>query len=115
MVLVAMMLAPNLKYVVCDISHPYLLTNFGHVNQFPYPSSPYITLVGGTMVFQDGNSAMYETGWDGSSGGFSGDFPVPSWQAAQIAAYLQQPGLPTSYFNGTGRGLPDLSAPGKFS
>jgi tripeptidyl-peptidase-1 len=79
--------------------------------EFPYPSSPYITLVGGTDVYKDDKGRFYEIGWDGSSGGFSGDFPVPSWQAAQIAAYLQQPGLPTSYFNGSGRGLPDISAP----
>ncbi len=66
----------------------------------------------------DSNSQfMYEVGWGGgnggSSGGFSGDFPIPSWQASQVSAYLRQPGLPTTFFNGTGRGLPDLSAPGK--
>jgi len=59
---------------------------------------------------------MYEIAWGNglgaSSGGFSGDFPIPSWQAKQVAEYLKQPNLPTKYFNGSGRGLPDISAPG---
>jgi len=84
--------------------------------EFPYPSSPYITLVGGTVVRQNSSDdEMYEIAWGNglgaSSGGFSNDFSRPTWQAKQVDDYLQQPNLPTKYFNGTGRGLPDLSAP----
>lgn len=84
--------------------------------EFPYPSSPYITLVGGTVVRQNTtNDDMYEIAWGNglgaSSGGFSGDFSIPSWQSKQVAEYLKQPNLPTKYFNSSGRGLPDLSAP----
>ncbi|KAL6065020.1 Peptidase S53 domain-containing protein [Balamuthia mandrillaris] len=83
--------------------------------EFPYPSSPWITLVGGTVVKQNSSGQKYEVGWDGSSGGFSADFSIPSWQAADVAYYLKNaPNLPTSYFNGNGRGLPDISAPADY-
>ena len=46
--------------------------------EFDYPSSPYITMVGATYI--DANSAE-EVGATLSSGGFSKDFMQASWQA----------------------------------
>lgn len=82
--------------------------------EFPYPSSPWITLVGSTQVHS--NSGVFsQIGSTFSTGGFSNDFGIPSWQASQVAYYLNNcPNLPdSSYFNRSGRGLPDISAAGE--
>ena len=50
-----------------------------------------------------------------SGGGFSNTFGIPSYQSADVAAYLKNPSanLPkSSYYNATGRGYPDIAALG---
>ena len=43
--------------------------------------NPYITVVGGTLLTTDGARAWSaETTWDGSGGGISTLYPIPSWQ-----------------------------------
>lgn len=73
-----------------------------------FPSScPYVTSLGGTYV----NSAGTEVNVDFSSGGFSNYFAAPSFQASQIASYLQQPSVRAvaQYFNASGRAFPDVA------
>ncbi|KAJ7787984.1 family S53 protease [Mycena olivaceomarginata] len=73
------------------------------VPTFP-PTCPYVTSVGGTF-FQP------PTAFSSSSGGFSNLFPVPSWQAADTAAYLASIGDEHSgFYNPTGRGFPDVAS-----
>jgi len=45
--------------------------------------NPNITVVGGTQLSTTGTNGpwSYETTWPNSSGGFSTNFPIPSWQA----------------------------------
>jgi len=67
-----------------------------------YPSSsPQVVAVGGTAVAVDrpplGTVTFSETAWSGSGGGFSTQFPEPSWQQHTIGTT-------------SGRGLPDVSA-----
>jgi hypothetical protein len=63
-----------------------------------------VTSVGGTF-FQP------PTAFSSSSGGFSNLFPVPSWQAADTAAYLASIGDEHSgFYNPTGRGFPDVAS-----
>lgn len=97
--------------------------------EFPYPSSPWITLVGSTQLDavsrtnilsgynfrQVGSNDYTETGSYFSSGGFSNDFGTPTWQKAAVDYYLQNcPNLPpSSYYNASGRALPDISAAGE--
>jgi tripeptidyl-peptidase-1 len=73
-------------------------------------ASPYITSVGGTQF----NASSYtESGAPFSSGGFSNYWPMPGYQNATVAGYLNQPGLllpPTSLYNANGRAFPDVSA-----
>jgi tripeptidyl-peptidase-1 len=82
--------------------------------EFPYPSSPWITLVGATQVHES-SGVFSEIGSTFSTGGFSNDFGIPSWQAPQVAYYLNNcPNLPaSSFYNRSGRGLPDISAAGE--
>jgi tripeptidyl-peptidase-1 len=47
-----------------------------------FPTSPYVTTVGGTDGYQP------EAAWNGSSGGFSNYYPAPQYQTAQIANYF---------------------------
>lgn len=49
-----------------------------------------------------------------SGGGFSNQFPVPSYQQAATAEYLKKfpPPYPAGTFNASGRGYPDISANG---
>lgn len=73
-------------------------------------ASPYVTAVGGVT-----NGAMPESAWSGSSGGFSNIYDQPSWQTEAIATFLDTAAAagtlpPTSYFNSTGRGFPDIAA-----
>merc|ERR1711998_661895 len=49
----------------------------------------------------------------GSSGGFSNYWATPDWQKEAVAAYLKQPGVPSSSergYNTSGRGFPDIAA-----
>jgi tripeptidyl-peptidase-1 len=72
--------------------------------------SPYITAVGGTN-FQTKSKIGNETTWNCAGGGFSDQFPRPSWQDSQVNNYLKTAPLPsTSLFNENGRGYPDISA-----
>lgn len=71
-----------------------------------FPTSPYVTTVGGT----DGYSP--EAAWSGSSGGFSNYYPAASYQKADIATYFSVAAstLPTGgVYNTTGRGFPDVA------
>src|SRR5206468_2347156 len=57
-------------------------------------ATPYITQVGGTTLAMTGNGGAYqsETAWNwnngiGTGGGFSTNYPIPSWQqSANIGA-----------------------------
>ncbi len=67
-----------------------------------YPaSSQYVTAVGGTSLILDTQDRyLQETGWNGSGGGVSTVFAMPSWQ--------KKGGVPTS----TTRVLPDVAVVG---
>jgi subtilase family serine protease len=68
---------------------------------------PFVTAVGGTYLTQSHDEIAISF----SSGGFSTYFSQPPYQQSAIGAYLKQKGLPpSSYWNATGRGFPDLSA-----
>ncbi|KAL6298313.1 family S53 protease [Sparassis latifolia] len=73
-----------------------------------FPAScPYITSVGATQGVGPETAAPY------SSGGFSNNFPAPSYQTTATAGYVQ--GLGSTYsglYNPQGRGYPDVSAQG---
>ena len=75
--------------------------------------SPYITAVGGTN-FQQKSTIGNETAWDCGGGGFSDEFPQPSWQADAVNGYLNScQTLPDSQkYNAAGRGYPDIAALG---
>ena len=72
-------------------------------------SSPYVVSTGATTFDNTG----LEEGVSFSSGGFSNYFARPSFQDDAINAYLSQSNLPpSSYFNSSGRGFPDVAAIG---
>lgn len=78
--------------------------------------SPYVTAVGGTNFKQAGVIGE-ESAWSCGGGGFSDNFPQPSWQASAVKGYLSaaaaQNILPAaSLFNATGRAYPDVAALG---
>jgi len=85
----------------------------GYSFEFPYPSTPWVTFLGSTSLQTKSDGTYTEVGSTFSSGGFSGDFGTAPWQAAAVAKFLKTPNLPTSYFNATGRGLPDVSTVGE--
>ncbi len=70
-----------------------------------YPaSSPYVTAVGGTSLFLDSQDRyLRETGWNGSGGGVSTLFSMPSWQ--------KRGGVPES----AKRVLPDIAMLGDWN
>ncbi|MBI2127077.1 MAG: S8/S53 family peptidase [Thaumarchaeota archaeon] len=70
-----------------------------------YPaSSPYVTAVGGTSLFLDSQDRyVRETGWNGSGGGVSTLFSMPSWQ--------KRGGVPES----ANRILPDIAMLGDWN
>jgi tripeptidyl-peptidase-1 len=104
-----------------------------------YPGNcPYVTSVGGTMIYADqtvhspesvmhvdlgGSAANFS-----SAGGFSNYFPQPSYQQAAVAKYFAtaDPGYPSysefsvdvntteGLYNRIGRGYPDVSANGAY-
>ncbi|EPS94287.1 hypothetical protein FOMPIDRAFT_1134693 [Fomitopsis schrenkii] len=74
-----------------------------------FPSGcPYVTSVGATT----GTSP--ETAADFSSGGFSNVYATPSFQSADVKAYLASIGTEYSgLYNASGRGFPDVSTQGE--
>jgi len=74
-----------------------------------FPSGcPFMTSVGATTGIAPEVAATF------SSGGFSNYFAIPSYQAADVAAYKSAIGSTNSgRFNTTGRGFPDISAQGE--
>eukprot|EP00003_Mantamonas_plastica_P016728 TRINITY_DN2797_c0_g1_i1.p1 TRINITY_DN2797_c0_g1~~TRINITY_DN2797_c0_g1_i1.p1 ORF type:complete len:577 (-),score=172.75 TRINITY_DN2797_c0_g1_i1:76-1806(-) len=73
-------------------------------------SSPYIISAGATQFLQ--NHVGDEGAVTFSSGGFSNVFPQPAWQHDVVSTFLSRTEAPTSYFNSTGRGFPDISTLG---
>merc|ERR1711907_467573 len=75
--------------------------------------SPYITAVGGTDFVSD--EIGDESAWSAGGGGFSDTFARPSWQDDAVKSYLGSKEAelpPSSYYNSTGRGYPDVAALG---
>jgi len=76
-------------------------------------SSPYVTAVGGTQPASGFPEPNSESAVGLSSGGFSNYWSTPEWQKDAVAAYLKQPGVPSSSqrgYNASGRGFPDIAA-----
>jgi len=85
--------------------------NLGTSQEFDYPSSPYITMVGATQI--DAVTKV-EVGATLSSGGFSKDFMQPSWQTTAVNAYFNSGvKLPTEAYYAPGRAYPDIAAYGQ--
>jgi len=83
----------------------------GTSQEFDYPSSPYITMVGATFV--DAKTGV-EIGATLSSGGFSKDFMMPSWQADAVNAYFKSGvQMPSEDYYRPGRAYPDIAAFGQ--
>jgi len=87
----------------------------GTTQEFDYPSSPYITMVGATQIEK---STKKETGATLSSGGFSLDFMLADWQADAVNAYLawldqNKAAQPHEDYYRYGRAYPDLAAYGQ--
>ncbi|KAJ6566546.1 family S53 protease [Mycena capillaripes] len=84
----------------------------------PFPAGcPFITSVGSTGGINQ-FPGISEVGSSFSSGGFSNYFPIPDYQAKDVAAYLAWlDSLGTipedGRFNRSGRGFPDVSAQGE--
>jgi len=75
--------------------------------------SPYITSVGGTDFLNAGIGE--EMAWQSGGGGFSDSFAIPGYQKEAVAAYKSSADAnlpPQAFWNGTGRGYPDLAALG---
>jgi len=74
------------------------------IPEFP-ASCPFITTVGGTILFP-------ETAVSFSGGGFSNYFPRPSYQDAAVGSFLSKlpKGTYAGLFNPNGRAIPDVSA-----
>ncbi|KAK7031746.1 Tripeptidyl-peptidase sed3 [Favolaschia claudopus] len=86
------------------------------VAAFP-ASCPFVTSVGSTGGINQ-SPGISEIGSTFSSGGFSNYFPIPAYQAKDVAAYLafidSLGTIPESgRFNRSGRGFPDVSAQGE--
>jgi tripeptidyl-peptidase I len=83
----------------------------GTSQEFDYPSSPYITMVGATYLDKATN---VEIGATLSSGGFSKDFMQASWQADAVAGYFASGvQLPSEEYYAPGRAYPDVAAFGQ--
>jgi tripeptidyl-peptidase-1 len=83
----------------------------GTIQEFDYPSSPYITMVGATYVE---SGTKREIGATLSSGGFSKDFMQASWQADAVNAYFNKHvKMPHEKFYKPGRAYPDIAAYGQ--
>ena len=82
-------------------------------------SSPYITAVGATEMPTSSTSADATAGEQAaefSGGGFSSLFVRPKYQDAAVSHYLatagHAPSAPTTFYNTSGRAVPDVSAMG---
>lgn len=77
--------------------------------EFDFPSSPYITMVGSTGLSNTGE----ERAATFSSGGFSRDYYQPEYQQSACQGYLNSGvNLPTTSYDANGRGYPDVSTLG---
>eukprot|EP01038_Epipyxis_sp_PR26KG_P006142 gene6142-8469_t len=100
---VSVLLASGDNGVGCDTA--------GTTQEFDYPSSPYITMVGATYIDA---VTKKEVGATLSSGGFSKDFMQASWQADAVNAYFESGvTLPTEAYYKPGRAYPDIAAYGQ--
>eukprot|EP01065_Artemidia_motanka_P023375 TRINITY_DN2793_c0_g1_i1.p1 TRINITY_DN2793_c0_g1~~TRINITY_DN2793_c0_g1_i1.p1 ORF type:complete len:401 (+),score=116.11 TRINITY_DN2793_c0_g1_i1:382-1584(+) len=79
----------------------------------PLPTSPHALLVGSTDCPSEASPSAAIRGSQFSTGGFSGVWPQPSYQASVVSEYLKTPSLPKSLFNSSGRAYPDVSACGR--
>jgi len=81
-----------------------------------YPStSIYVTAVGATEFIGNSIGPEQATTSFGSGGGFSWNFPRPSYQNAAVNGYLSSQGShlpPAHFYNSPGRATPDVSALG---
>jgi tripeptidyl-peptidase-1 len=85
---ISVLLASGDNGVGCD--------NTGSSQEFDYPSSPYITMVGATYIDKSTNK---EVGATLSSGGFSKDFYQASWQSSAVEGYFASGiALPDEYY-----------------
>jgi len=78
-------------------------------------TSPFVTAVGATRFINGKDGAEMAVESFGSGGGFSWDFPTPSYQKAAVEHYLTQnkADLPWWFqYNAKGRATPDVSALG---
>lgn len=83
----------------------------GTSQEFDYPSTPYITMVGATYL---DSVTGKEVGATLSSGGFSKDFMLADWQADAVNAYFQSGvQMPKEDFYRPGRAYPDVAAFGQ--
>lgn len=79
-----------------------------------YPAScPFITSVGFTEGFAPEKMFESQTLYQ-SGAGASNVFPIPSWQAKDLAAYQKTLG-PLAFFNASGRAYPTIVANGRNS
>lgn len=77
--------------------------------EFDFPSSPYITMVGATALTASGS----ERAATFSAGGFSRDYYQPSYQSSAVEGYLNSGvKLPSTTYDANGRAYPDVSALG---
>lgn len=86
----------------------------GTSQEFDFPSSPYITMVGATYL---DSSSGKEVGATLSSGGFSKDYYRPEWQDEAVAGYFASSAYklhqPSEEFYADGRAYPDVAAFGQ--
>ena len=79
-----------------------------------YPSSiPHAVAVGATYFMSGTSGEEQATTQFGSGGGFSYNYPVPSYQAADVSSYLGTVALPKTSTYAKGRGTPDVSMLGE--
>ncbi|KZT38760.1 subtilisin-like protein [Sistotremastrum suecicum HHB10207 ss-3] len=79
-----------------------------------FPSTcPFVTSVGATQNFNPEIAVTQPTFDFFSGGGFSNYFPRPSYQDAEVGAYVRSLGrMNEGLFNPNGRAIPDVSAQG---
>ena len=83
------------------------------IPSFP-ASCPYVTTVGATKNFNPEVAAYNTENGFRSGGGFSNYFPRPDYQKSAVANYITGlNGQFLGYYNGNGRGYPDVSAQGQ--
>eukprot|EP00007_Cunea_sp_BSH-02190019_P007550 CAMPEP_0174234830 /NCGR_PEP_ID=MMETSP0417-20130205/4466_1 /TAXON_ID=242541 /ORGANISM="Mayorella sp, Strain BSH-02190019" /LENGTH=632 /DNA_ID=CAMNT_0015313247 /DNA_START=46 /DNA_END=1944 /DNA_ORIENTATION=+ len=88
------------------ISCEYNMPTFG-------AASPYLVAVGGAQ-WTDGGSPEKPITWKSGGGGFSWSFARPSYQTAEVQAYLKNGASdpifpPSGSFNASGRAYPDVA------